>query len=1126
MRDSHSGIYSFGQRLCAVVTTATLVSAGCHGAFDETRQPVDNGSFGETVHTLVCKRIAYLDDLENGGTTDVRGDAVRDMCRLGLAPEATASGKLKALMAERERLVGATDAVFPESFLPNLQTFLTSNEFLTLYDDETAQTAIDGLIGSLRHIAADDEAVDALERLGFRLGYRPMSPAMGAVRAFVSYPELHDFVLTLTEAVTPGGGARGEWQNLIEAVGVSLRNAEPAAVPTAADRPLRIALDFLLTERPQLGTTMVAPLTTRDIRGVAKLRAIAAPYVDADTDGFADTNTLGQYVDANGGVIDAPAPFELPDGATDSPWMYRDSLGRALAADNGPLLYQYVDLDKTVLAALARDGIQLFDPQKGTALDLTRGASALVGTRVEATKTYANGESLTYRGYDTATSPLLDMSYAYLSILRDPAINDTLALAQVLLQTKEPEVAQLAEAIISAARKGDGHPEAIIPADAPLWDDLIPVIRQILARPQLVRNLLAAMERPETAQLGERFRKFMAYKDRFDINAQQQVVGGFNTLVDRAAFDSGFNRSLFQRILHVIADSNNAVACNKQNAQVKDPFIGITMGTYNQCELFRVNNLATFYLQSIAYAKQNGQYVCETDAGAFDSTTTASTPEGCVAQGRRPRPKADFNYQWGAFVQGSIDTFGGDGFLEDTVGIEGMRTHPTPAALNRVLFLDPTPQYLTNIIDPMRDREGDLYKAQHAGTLPVWEVENFYSQIRPIVQAFADDNSEQLFIDVMVVLHKHWATRNSVTHQSVDPNAPGYVYGSGGMTYEALLVDVLQDGTLMGALQGTAASLNSTTANGKDYEDIVRGAGSYLVTPRAGLADRQGATTSMTSDGRPITQLSPWHLLAKAYNEKRDRLAMAGAEGEAWTESVSEVVDVLTRGANVPGQGWRFKNPRTRGVLIATVQLLQSRIAAHDTAGDRTTWLTTELPGDIEAKVTSPVFAGAADFIVSLQAAPQTRLQIEKLMQYLVDEATSSESFVTSLTSIADLAQIALDDRDLVPIARVIGECIDPQRGWLDSQLVFIKGARQSDANRALAQMMVNLYSEAQPGRTAVGDLVDGLSEVLRAQPYEQIGARYTAEDYRAMLNGVADFLDEEKRGLRKFIEIIKSRNL
>ncbi|MBZ0235210.1 MAG: hypothetical protein K8M05_22975, partial [Deltaproteobacteria bacterium] len=932
MRESRS----FSQRLAAVTSVAALVSAGCHGGFDETRQPVDNGSFGETVHTLVCKRISYLDDLADGGTTDVRGDAVRDMCRLGLAPEASASGKLKALMAERERLVGATDAIFPEAYLPTLQTFLTSNEFLALYDTDRTQASIDALIATLRHIAADYEAVAALERLGHRLGYRPMAPAMGAVRAFVSYPELHDLVLTLTEAISPGGGARGEWQNLIEAVGVALRNAEPAADATAPDRTLRIALDFLLAERAQLGTSMVAPLTTRDTRGVARLRTIAAPYVDGDSDGQADVNELGQYVDATGATIDAPAPFELPDGAAPSPWMYRDDLGRALSADGGPLLYEYVDLDKTVLAALARDGIQLFDPQKGTAFDLARGASALVGPRMPATKTYGNGETLEYRGYDTTDSPLLDMSYAYLSILRDPAIGDTLALANVLLSTREAEVAQLAEAIISAARKGDSHPEAVIPPDAPLWDDLVPVIRQILARPQLVRNLLAAVERPETAQLGERFRKFMAYKDRFDINAQQQVTGAFTTPVDRTRVDNGFDRSIFQRILHVIADSNNAVACNKEDAEIR---LGtLPLASYEACDLFQVDNLAVFYLQSIAYEKQNGQYVCEDDAGAFGETRLVSSPDNCP-QNFRPRPKADFNYQWGEVLSAGIDFLGGDDYIERQAGIEGMRTHPTPQALNRVLFLDPTPEFLTHVIDPMRDRERDLYKAQHAGTLPVWELEGFYDQIRPIVQAFADDGQEQLFINVMVVLHKHWASRDSITHQSVDPNAPGYVFGSGAMTYEALIVDMLADGTLMGALHETAAGLNSTTANGKAYEDIVRAAASYVVTPRAGLADRMGNTTTVTSDGRAVTQLSPWHLLADAYNRKRDRLAQAGAEGAAWTESVSEVVDVLTRGADVPGQGWRFKNPRTRGVLLAVIGLLQSRIAAHDQAGDRTAWL-------------------------------------------------------------------------------------------------------------------------------------------------------------------------------------------
>ncbi len=1119
---------SLTTRVIAAATTTALVAAGCTNPLDTSRTSDDTGTFGTTVLTLVCKRYAYADDLADGGTTDVRGDAYRDVCRQGLAAPDGATPRMKALLVERERLITATDAIFPEGFLGDLQAYLTKNDFLALYDDATTERAIDALIGMLRLMKDDPATVTALERLGHRIGYRPLRPALGAVRAFVSYPELDELLLTLPTAITEGGSARGEWQHLIDALGATLRSARPDANPADRNRTLAIALDFLLRERALLGTSASAPLTLRDARGVAQVATIAPPFVDLNSDGAADVDAIGRFVDATGAAIDAPTPFDVPAGDVATPWPNRDPAGRALAATGGAPVYRYVDLDSTVLAALARDGLALFDPGKGTALDLLRGASALVGARQSATKTFASGETLTYRGYDTAQSPLLDLGYGFTQLLRDPNIADTLALGRDLVGNHEGELARLAEAVIVAFRKGDNHPEAAVAADAPLWDDLVPVLRQITANPALFTALMAALEKPEVAQLGERFRKLMAYKDRFDINpTTQAVTGSFSTLVDRTRNDSNYDRSVFQRFLHLINDSNGARACNKAGARVVDPFVGITLGTYNECALFRVDNLALFYLQSMAYAKNaSGQYLCETAAGEFDGTTTAATPEGCVSQGRRPRPKANFNYQWGGVVSFSIDTFGGDEFLEDTVGIVGMRSHPTPEALNRVLFLNPTPDYLTNIINPLRDKEGDLYQSQHAGTLPVLEKDGFYAQMRPVVQAFADQNQEQLLVDLLSVLHKHWATRNSTNHQSASPASPGYVWGTGAMKYEELIADILADGSLMQTLVATAPALNRVTVRGKTYPTILRSAVQYILAPQAGLADRQGRTTTTTADGRAVAQLSPWHLLADAYRGKQARLGAAGAEGAAWGESVSELVDVLLRGADVPSVGWRWKNPRVRGVLDAGLELAQQRIAFHDAAGDRARWLSTDLPTDMHDLVVSPVFAGAADFIVSLQATPETRVQLDKVLQYLVSEAQANEQFVAALTAIADVAQLALDDADLVPIANILGQAIAADKGWLEAHLEFVKRARGADATRTLAQIMVNVYSEDRPGRTAIGDLVDGLTEVLRARPYDDLGERLTAEDYAAILGGVADFLDEEKRGLRKFIAIIKSRNL
>jgi hypothetical protein len=277
-----------------------------------------------------------------------------------------------------------------------------------------------------------------------------------------------------------------------------------------------------------------------------------------------------------------------------------------------------------------------------------------------------------------------------------------------------------------------------------------------------------------------------------------------------------------------------------------------------------------------------------------------------------------------------------------------------------------------------------------------------------------------------------------------------------------------------------------------------------------------------------VPVLSPWQIIADAYALKHARMDQAGAEGTAWSDSISEIVDVLMRGQDVPTLGWQFKNPRFRGVAVALIDFLIVRVFVHDVAGDRVDWVQNQMPQDLEDLLSGPVFAGAADFILSLQADPDTRVQLDSMMKFLVDELADNgdETFRASLTAIADLLQLNLSDADIAPLARVAGQALDPAKGWLDATLVFVRDARASDANKALVQMLINMYAETQPGRTAVGDLIDGISEVHRAHPYDDLGERYTAEDFTAMFHGLADFLDEEKRGLRKFIAIIRDRNL
>ena len=68
-----------------------------------------------------------------------------------------------------------------------------------------------------------------------------------------------------------------------------------------------------------------------------------------------------------------------------------------------------------------------------------------------------------------------------------------------------------------------------------------------------------------------------------------------------------------------------------------------------------------------------------------------------------------------------------------------------------------------------------------------------------------------------------------------------------------------------------------------------------MVNPLPGLTDRQGRAATTTADGKPVTPLSPWHVLADAYLGKQARIAAAAGDGAAWPTAVRAVVDLMFR---------------------------------------------------------------------------------------------------------------------------------------------------------------------------------------------------------------------------------------
>ena len=281
--------------------------------------------------------------------------------------------------------------------------------------------------------------------------------------------------------------------------------------------------------------------------------------------------------------------------------------------------------------------------------------------------------------------------------------------------------------------------------------------------------------------------------------------------------------------------------------------------------------------------------------------------------------------------------------------------------------------------------------------------------------------------------------------------------------------------------------------------------------------------TTTRSDGQGTVPLTPYYLMADAFAHKRAALAQADAnQAAAWKSATSALVDqMLTVQKNANGT-YQFANRRFRAISLLMVNFIRGRIAAHTKAGDIDTWAHTTLTQDITDQLAGPTFAALADFTAKIETDTEARNQLYGLLQYLVDEADNDLVFQTALTTLADQVQMFLDDPDLVPVARVMGAAVDPQKGAVDAQLTLMKRAHDLDTKKALLTILRNLYKQDTDGIYPASNLGDVLSELNRAAPGQ--GGALSGPDYQSILGEVKGFLIDDQRGFTRFLNIVKAR--
>jgi hypothetical protein len=1145
MRNMHINTGVLMTRRVLFALFLVWISLGC-STFDPNRVPVARGTLGEEIVRVFCERMA-----SEANPTDVMGLRWKPVCR-GEAPlPSDAPPRLAVLMDNRVRLARALDQVLPEAITDDLAHFM--GELLPLYDPPGEHLPRNTeLIAELMDLLIEDQdALAALARVGTRKGYAPRHLALGLMQSVLAYPEFDDFTglvlrtlvdLPAEEDATDGIAA-AEMRELQRALAFEMATFElPEPAPAGQRTTLELTRELLARQDPLFGISPTPRwAVVRDSRGMAMpAGGIVAPFVDMNADGLADIDALGRFADASGAPLDIPSPFYRVGEAG----VPRDSGGRALRSDT-TRYYDYIDVEHSLLAGVLRESTPLFDPASPAVLQLARGIPPLLGPDTTLHQTYGSA-SLAYTGPDTDRGSLLDFVHALSVLIPRDTTDEALALTETLMRDHEPPIAALIAAADHMIDRGDSYPDARLAQPNVLWDDVIEVGIDFSQQPGLLEALMRSFTNPQAARLGPVLGEMMRHRDRVTFNPSNPngppMGWPLDERVDRTMGDVENNESVMQRTLALIHALDGVRMCNREGARLN---LSIQLGpisvplTYplpflpaaGECELIDIPNVAEAYSDAIL-----GNFELELQSGLLAALTDIATSLG-------------------------VDV---DGAVEISSGINGLTLHPTPQALNRLVFwgLENRPgqtcspstpegcnsEFAGQLFAPLRDRHGNDVIDTYHGTIFAWEQPGFYEGIAPLLDVLlrpeyrTTAGGEFRFGRFITTVHRHWATEEHWLTQSTTPTGRNFSYQSGARRYEENIADGLIDASLLGRLHTMTATLDGIElAPGRDAIRVLAEATQDLIDParNVGLTTRDGRATIPRNDGSRAMAVTPLLLVLDALRNMDRALDAAPERRDSWRSGRNGLATRFL-GTQPLGTEYRLENQRGRAILLHVLPFIRERLAEHRSRGDLEEW-SRDLVPDTAELVRSPLVSALVRFLDRVQDDPDAPGALSRFVTYLTSEPSENDAFGATLVGAADLVQLLDETENIVPLTHALAHALAPDVhhvvGGHDPELdidnsvagdglALVRRVQSRDSRHVLRVILNNLvaFPENDDALTPLEEILDVMGELNRVT----VGSSdtFTAGDYEILLGSIRDFIRDERRGLRRLFNVVQEREI
>lgn len=947
----------------------------------------------------------------------------------------------------------------------------------------------------------------------------------------------------------------------------------------------------------------------------------------ADVDGFGrfvDGSGAPLAIDppfalAGSGIADVDA-FGRP--ASSVPLFQYVDTSRTVAGALGRHLIPLLD------ATEASSGEDAWKSEHETLMYALAGANLLYGDREDAQYDYQTEEikdkgascvtCVPYERFKGEESVLPDLLHAAGQLLADEdsdAILDSLAL---LMENHEDVVARLMGAALQIREIANQHDQlaaqgkeaaAQLPYATPIWDEMAAIMADLTANhPGLLARLIEALasdvtvsQQGSSKHLGETVAAFMENRDEltydpFNVNgpAVNLTDGAPSTAdphnrVDQTKPKVDKNRSCMQRSFQLIHDANGGPACNRAGAKVKASLGSLTVswpliGSYDECELFQFDKLAIFYLNSMLDPNHPKRSFLDIKSGTLNGIISFL----------------------GAFGASPDELF------EDSSGLTGLTLHPSAPALSRLMLFGATQGiypsmpdhdsinqgkktdvFISNLIEPVSkascpvNAAGVLQCPTNEGSLRVadrnsiflWERLGFYNYLRPVVTAFssdscapdlsscdkADSSGEQIFVDIVNVLNRHWPGKDHGKECSKKGTAKDnkeYCSEAGANTYEPILAEAFRTDLIpaLHEFSKVAAEISKITIKrGPKAGQTLTGAAllekmtRILFDPAyakgVGMVDRKGNAGATWVDGTPQPQLTVFTLFTDALHRMDLRWAEAckGLSGQEqttcaadadlrkgqWKRARSQLVDEFLA-VEGTGASAKFRNRATARTLSSLLRVTREQLNANcpeRESGQACQWARKDLGGKLSTTLSGPLFAALMDVQEKLRKDEPSRRGVERLLTYILKASSDGDALQSTLASLSDIVQLLGDDGNFSPIFNAAATAASPGAdrdgpGAADTTLEVLKALTGDEHDRyhLLDTVLPALVTPMDGGKGAspIEIFMDTVADVNRIDAAAE--SPLDTEDYRAIFGTVSDFMTSETRGLEQFYTIMAKR--